>query len=242
VVITHPNPDKFNGMSVFQNLGAEVIASTRTAENMKGVHDYKKYYFVNVAKTFTDQTYPALSQVDRTFEGTYDLRLKDGEKISLRELAEPGVSTNQTIAILPGALGESQGVVVGDLIHFHAHAWLEGGIVAGNPVPTLSGWIADLKELRSLFKDQPEVTVYGGRGEVAKLNDAVQEEISYLKKADRLVSRYVRGLGTKKAELQGPSAQEHYNAIQAELEKAFPNYSLGYMIGYGVYGLVNSKL
>jgi hypothetical protein len=30
-------------------------------------------------------------------------------------------------------------------------------------------------------------------------------------------------------------------AIQAELEKDFPEYGLGYMIRYGVYTLVQSK-
>ena len=37
VVITHPSPDKFNGMSAFQKLGARVVASKRTAESLREV-------------------------------------------------------------------------------------------------------------------------------------------------------------------------------------------------------------
>ena len=38
VVVTSPNPDKFNGASVFQAEGAELVASEATAAAMPGVH------------------------------------------------------------------------------------------------------------------------------------------------------------------------------------------------------------
>ena len=237
VVITHPNPDKFNGMSVFQELGAKVIASRATANSMQGVHDYKKYYFVNIAKMFTNETYPKLSQVDVVFDQTYDIKLRNGDVIALSELANPGVSSNQTVASIPAV----NGLVVGDLVHHNAHAWLEGGIVNGKPTPTLKGWIADLNDLQASFK-AANPTVYGGRGEAVKLDQAVKAQIEYLKKADSIVTSYIAKLGAKKSELQGDKAGQHYSALQAEFEKAFPTYSLGYMIQYGVYGLVNSKL
>ena len=56
LIITHPNPDMFNGIPVFQKNGAKVIASNETAKAMAGVHAYKKYYFVNIAKMFTEDT------------------------------------------------------------------------------------------------------------------------------------------------------------------------------------------
>ncbi len=238
VVLTHPNPDKFNGMSVFQALGAKVVASNKTADAMPGVHAYKKYFFVNMAKMFTDETYPKLSQVDVTFVGDYELRLANGETISLHELEQPGVSSNQTIASIPSL----RAVVVGDLVHHNAHAWLEGGIVNGKPIPTLDGWIADLNELQALFRDEPLTLVYGGRGEAARLATAVNAQIRYLKRANSIVDAYIEKLGVKKNELQGEQAPAHYKNLQTEFEKVFPSYRLGYLIQYGVYGLVNSKL
>ena len=235
VVITHPNPDKFNGMSVFQGLGAKVIASENTAEAMPGVHAYKKYFFVNMAKMFTEESYPKLSKADVTFDKSYDLRLRNGETISLRELEHPGVSSNQTIAFIPAI----DAVIVGDLVHHKAHAWLEGGIVNGKPVPTLEGWIADLKEVQAMFKDESATVVYGGRGESALLTTAVVDQIQYLNGANTIVENYIKKLGAKKSELQGDQAQVHYKNLQVEFEKSFPDYKLGYMIQYGVYGLVN---
>jgi hypothetical protein len=106
---------------------------------------------------------------------------------------------------------------------------------------TLNGWIADLEELAKLYP--AKTTVYGGRGQSIGLKLATNEQIAYLRKADGLVGDYVKRLGTgAKVELTGANAGKHYAAIQAEFEKAFPGYGLGYMIGYGVYGLVNSKL
>lgn len=237
VVITHPNPDKFNGMSIFQEQGTKVISSRATSDSMKGVHEYKKHYFVTMTKMFTEDTYPKLSQVDVVFDQFYDLRLKNGEVIALHELSNPGVSSNQTVA----SISSINALIVGDLVHHKAHAWLEGGIVNGKPTPTLNGWIADLNELQTNFKTSNPI-VYGGRGEVAKLDQVISAQIRYLKKADTIVAQYIESLGTRKLELQGDNASKHYSALQAQFETTFPNYLLGYMIRYGAYGLVKTKL
>ena len=237
LVITHPNPDKFNGLSAFQEAGGEVIASEATAEAMPGVQDYKKAGFVG-AGMFTEETYPALGTVDETFSGSMTLDLGDGKSVELSELSEPGVSSTQTVAFIP----EMNALIVGDLVHHNMHAWLEGGIVDGQATPTLDGWIADLHELESQFAADPEPTVYGGRGEAAPLSEAVAAQIAYLETADRIVTDYVAGLGERVSELSRPEAGEHYAAIQAELVEAFPDYAFPAMIGFRVYGLVNSKL
>ncbi|MFY7941659.1 MAG: MBL fold metallo-hydrolase, partial [Burkholderiaceae bacterium] len=91
VVVTHPNPDKFNGLSVLHALGAVSIASKAAADAMQGVHDYKKYFFVNMAKMFTDDNYPRFEPIRQTFRGQTTLRLKSGETISLFELQHAGV-------------------------------------------------------------------------------------------------------------------------------------------------------
>ncbi|MBN8539067.1 MAG: MBL fold metallo-hydrolase [Deltaproteobacteria bacterium] len=236
VVVTHPNPDKFNGMSVFQEQGAKVVASRATSDSMKGVHDYKKYYFVQIAKMFTEETYPKLSQVDVVFDQSYEIKLRNGETVELSELSSSGVSSNQTVAYLSGP----NALFVGDLVHHNAHAWLEGGIVNAKPVPAIKGWIAGLNELSKRFGSK-NPKVYGGRGEAAELNVAASAQIAYLKKADSIVTKYVSALGAQKTELQTEKAGQHYLALQSVFESAFPEYTLGYMIQYGVYGLANTK-
>jgi glyoxylase-like metal-dependent hydrolase (beta-lactamase superfamily II) len=237
LVITHPNPDKFNGAPAFQGEGAAVIASAATEAALPGVHAYKKAGFVGMGM-FTEETYPQQATVNETFTGTQTLELGDGKSVELSELSEPGVSSTQTVAFIP----ELNALIVGDLVHHQLHAWLEGGIVNGQATPTIEGWIADLRELESTFAADPEPMVYGGRGESAPLSEAVADQIAYLEKADQIVTDYVAGLGDKKSELSGPEAGEHYAAIQAELEQAFPDYAFPDMISFSVYGLVNSKL
>jgi hypothetical protein len=190
-----------------------------------------------MAKMFTEDTYPKLAKVDQTFIQDFSLILKNGEKIILLELSDPGVSSNQTVAYIEGI----NALIVGDLVHHKAHAWLEGGIVSGVATPTIGGWINDLKQLQQVFKTQNPI-VYGARGESVKLNIATKKQISYLKASDKIVSSYIKKLGAKKAELKSEKAGTHYIALEKIFAKNFSDYQLSYMIQYGIYGLVNSKL
>lgn len=231
VVVTHPNPDKFNGVGVFQREGAKVVASEATAAAIPAVHAYKKYFWVNVAQAFTEQTYPAQPTVDLTFRGSYRLPLEGGAQVELTELRHSGVATTQTVAYLP----RRQALLVGDLVHHRAHAWLEGGIREGKAVPDLAAWREALEELKA-WKG---ATVYGGRGESAPVETAVAEQQRYLEAMEALVKAYAEELGSRKAELCGSEAGPHYQTLQQRAANTFPEYALPYMVGYGVYGLVN---
>ncbi len=235
VVVTHPNPDKFNGLSVLHKLGATSMASKATADAMAGVDAYKRYFWVKIAKTFTAETYPAFEAVKQTFTGKSTITLASGETITLFELKNPGVSATQSVARID-ATGD---LIVGDLVHHGAHAWLEGGIVEGKPRPDIKGWIAALDELKVLGGK----TVRGGRGEDAPVEAAATSQQAYLRAIDALVTEYISGLGAAKVELADPAkASKHYTAIQELATARFPDRKLGYLIGYGIYGLMNSKL
>lgn len=238
LVVTHPNPDKFNGAPRFQAAGAKVIASKATADALAGVHAYKKYFFVEIAKQFSEATYPAQATIDVTFDDSYQLPLAGGAQISLRRLEHAGISSTQTVAYAPAAAGGGA-LFVGDLVHHGAHAWLEGGIVDGAPHPDLASWKSSLEELRSY----PESTVvYGGRGEAAPLADAIRSQETYLDAAGATVDAYLAALGARKSELgDAAQAQAHYVAIEEELARQMPERKLAYLVRYGVYGLVNAR-
>ena len=239
LIITHPNPDKFNGATAFRKIGAEVVASEATARAIPAVHAYKKYYFVNIAKQFTDASYPVQTVVDRTFTGRYELPLLGGAKVVLSELAHAGVATTQTAAHIPAVAA----LIVGDLVHGRAHAWLEGGIRDGKAQPDLAAWKLALAELPGLEGVGPSTVVYGGRGESAALRTAVSAQTEYLSTMEDVVVRYVNGLGAKKSELADPLlAPMHYKNLAMLAAQAFPGYAFPYLIEYGVYGLVNAKL
>lgn len=235
VVITHPNPDKFNGISVFHREGVESVASVKTAAAIPGVDAYKRYFWVELAKAFTNESYPKVEPVKSTFSGELKIKLKSGETLTLFELNGAGISSNQTVV----RIDKTGDLIVGDLIHTKNHAWLEGGIVEGKPVPTLSSWKSDLKQLLRLGTGK----AIGGRGEFISVQDAVAQQIDYLDKADAIVSTYLQKLADRKSELSDPAKQDaHYTAIQAEFDNAFPGYAMPELIGYSVYGLVQQKL
>ena len=236
LVITHPNPDKFNGASEFKREGARIIASLATANAIPAVQAYKEYYFTEIAKMFAKGKYPQPTAIDQTFDHQLDLVLRGGERIHLRELSQPGVSSNQTVAFI-----ESVGALfVGDLIHFKAHAWLEGGIVAGQPHPTLSGWIADLRELESLYASTS--TVFGGRGDTADLQTSARAQANYLHSALELIDQELARMGTHANDFTGPESGALYHSLAEKFQMKFPDYALSYMIDYGAYGLVQSEL
>lgn len=226
LVITHPNPDKYNGATAFQAAGAEVVASAETAAAMPGVDAYKEAYFVG-AGMFTEETWPTLVQVDRTFEQRLEL---EGTGITLEVLEHGGVTGTQTVALLPGG-----GVVVGDLVAARTHAWLEGDVSTGAPTPDLDQWRAALDELRARVGD--DAVVYPGRGPALPAGEVLVEQGLYLEQAEALVRAELAAVEDPAAELSGPDAGARYAAITAAFEGAYPEYAHSYLVIYGVYGL-----
>ncbi|HEU0204737.1 MAG TPA: MBL fold metallo-hydrolase [Burkholderiaceae bacterium] len=238
VIVTHPNPDKFNGLAYLHTLGIESISSKTAADAMPSVHAYKKSYFVNTAKMFTDETYPRFENVKTTFSGQTQIRLKSGETLSLIELAHPGVTSTQIVV----RIDRTGDLLVGDLVHHKAHAWLEGAIVDGKPHADLAKWQAAVSELPGLAKNRPSAKVYGGRGEFVPVAQAVEAQRKYLIRANALVDDYLAQLGSRKSELTDPAkSSAHHQELAKRFAEEFPDYKLPYMIKYSVYGILGSK-
>jgi glyoxylase-like metal-dependent hydrolase (beta-lactamase superfamily II) len=238
VIVTHPNPDKFNGLAYLHKLGVHSITSRAVAAALPEVHRYKQNFWVNTMKAFTDANYPKFENVQETFEGSRTIKLASGETLTLTELKHAGIASTQIVV----RVDQSADLLVGDLVHHHAHAWLEGGLVNGKPQPALKEWIAALAELPALAAGYPNAKVYGGRGEFVPVAEAVAAEQAYLSKAGEIVDRYVVELGDKRKELNEPdSAAKHYAVLQQRFTAQFPEYRLPYMVGYSVYGLVQAR-
>ncbi len=237
VIVTHANPDKFNGLPYLHKMGVESITSKAVAADMPGVHTYKENFWVNGAKAFKAGTYPAFEPVRTTFANKLTIPLKSGETISLFELKNSGVANKQVVV----RIDKTGDLIVGDLVHNKAHLWLEGGLVDGKPRANLKEWSAAVGELNAIAGPKPDAKVYGGRGEFVKVKDAVAEEQRYLKQAQAVVVGYVGELGARKGELKDPAKQgAHYKELEQRFAKTFPDYKLPYMVGYSVYGLVDS--
>ncbi|WP_415883803.1 MBL fold metallo-hydrolase [Neptuniibacter sp. QD34_54] len=231
VVVTHPNPDKFNGLAYLHAQGINSISSQSIADAMPRVHAYKKNFWVNTMKSFTEDSYPAFENAKVTFNKTHQLKLKSGETISLFELQNSGVASKQLVA----RIDQTGDLIVGDLVHHKAHAWLEGSLINGAPQPDIKAWNAALAELPALSAGFPNAKIYGGRGEFVKVKDAVTAQTSYLTKADQLVKTFIQ---EDKGTYNNPS--DRYKSIADIFSNAFPDYNYPYMVQYSVYGLYNS--
>lgn len=240
VIVTHPNPDKFNGLAYLHKLGVHSLSSEGVATAMPSVNDYKQHFWIQTMKSFTAITYPKFENVQETFKGRQTLRLASGETLTLIELAHAGVASKQVVV----RIDQTGDLIVGDLVHHRAHAWLEGALINGRPQPVLSEWIAALDELPALANGHPEAKIYGGRGEFVSVIKAVQEQQRYLTQSEKIVDAYMHSLSTaERQQLRDETmARPHYQRLQQRFTEAFPDYRLPYMIGYSVYGLVQSRL
>jgi glyoxylase-like metal-dependent hydrolase (beta-lactamase superfamily II) len=238
VIVTHPNPDKFNGLSVFHRLGAESIASRATADRMPGVHAYKRYFWTEIARAFTPDTYPALEQPRTTFSGRMTVPLANGDSLTLFELATPGVSATQT-AVRLDSTGD---LVVGDLVANRTHAWLEGAVDGGRPVFDLAGWKAALRELPALAAGKPGARLHAGRGPALPVTDAVPAQLAYLDAADEAIRAEEQVLGGERAALADPTRQApHVRAIRERLVARFPSHSMPELLDHSLYGWLASR-
>jgi glyoxylase-like metal-dependent hydrolase (beta-lactamase superfamily II) len=238
VIVTHPNPDKFNGLPYLHTINVESIASKATSDTMPALNDYKKNFFINVAKMFTEETYPKFENVKSTFSGQQVIKLKSGETLTLFELKNSGVTNDQVVV----RIDRTGDLVVGDLLTHGTHAWLEGAIVNGKPHADLAQWQAALGELPALSTGHPKAKVYGGRGDFVPVAQAVKDETAYLAKADAIVSTYVAGVDDKASLTNPATSQTHYAAITKQFVDAYPQYKLPGMVTFSVYGLIGTKL
>jgi glyoxylase-like metal-dependent hydrolase (beta-lactamase superfamily II) len=229
LVITHPNPDKFNGAPVFQDLGATVVASAATLAALPGVHAYKEAYFTGVGM-FEAGAYPALPAVDQIFETELTLELAGTDlPLELSVLDHGGVTTTQTVA----RIGDD--VFVGDLVAEQTHAWLEGGIVDGAARPDLGAWSAALDETLALVG--PDAVVHPGRGAAAPAGVVLPAQRDYLADAEEIVRAVLAEEADPVAALSGEQAGAVYGRITEQLAAAHPGHAHAYLVTYGVYGL-----
>lgn len=238
VIVTHPNPDKFNALSVFHKLGAQSIASKATAERMPGVHAYKQYYWVQIAKSFNADTYPKLELPRTTFDKELAVPLKNGDRLTLRTLSAPGVSATQTVV----RLDSTGDLVVGDLVANRTHTWMEGAVDSGQPVFDLAGWKADLRELQPLAEGKPAARLFAGRGPALPVAEAVRAQLAYLDAADAAIAMQEKALGADRTALTDPARQApHVQAVRQHLVSAFPDYTMPDLVNYSLYGWLSSR-
>jgi glyoxylase-like metal-dependent hydrolase (beta-lactamase superfamily II) len=140
-IVLHPNPDKFNGTSVFQARGIRVVTSAQVLAKIPSVHADRKESFYDRYKP----DYPADAAKPESFGDTAQELSAGGVKVKAHVL---GAGCSEAHVVI-----EHEGhVFVGDLVGNGTHAWLEIGEV--------EQWQARLAEITAL---KPRF-VHPGRG------------------------------------------------------------------------------
>ena len=226
LVILHPTIHQFNSLGVFQNIGSNTIASAKTVAGMSDEFQFKTKYFLSgpgKSHYITPENWPSLPQVDSTFENTFSIVLKNGQKIILKELSSAGPSASHTVAYVI----EEEALFVGDLVQHQTHARMDGRIINDRECPMIESWISNLNELNKIFKRDPEITVYGSRGRQTSLPTAVYDQARYLKLAYPLIINFYNN--NRRSWLGGPIPEKYYKELQRDMEQAFPSYALSYL-------------
>jgi hypothetical protein len=224
LVVLQPGVFQFNGVSAFKEIGAGIIASRKTVEAIPNEYESKKKFFLEGAGKslgLTLSNWQSIPSIDSVFEDSYRLELKNGQTIILKDLSKAGSSANHTVAYI----AEEEALLVSDLVHYLAHAWLEGQTTNGRNTPMLQSWIDALNELNKIFKRDPDITVYASRGKLVSLPTAVYEQTRYLKAVYPIIINY---LSANRSNWQGTAIPEkYYREFQTEMEQAFPGFELG---------------
>ncbi|MDI3287027.1 MBL fold metallo-hydrolase [Polyangium sp. 15x6] len=157
-IVLHPNPDKFNGTSVFQKRGIKVVTSAQVIAQIPHVHEIR-------TRSFAERYAP-----------DYPTELPRPESFgdATQELSAGGVTVKAHV--LGAGCSEAHVVVeydghvfVGDLVGQGTHAWVEIG--------EIEAWIERLAEIAAL---KPKF-VNPGRGKTAGA-DLLEWETGYLRR------------------------------------------------------------
>jgi len=162
-VVLHPNPDKFNGTSVFQERGIRVVTAQQVLERIPAVFELRTRWF----KDRYAPDWPEAEPQPEAFGAETTVLEAAGLKLKAHVMG-PGCSDAQVVVEWEGHL------FTGDLVANGTHAWLEQGYQ--------HEWLQRLDELTRL---NPR-SVHPGRGPSAG-PELLSRQRAYLEKVIELV-------------------------------------------------------
>ncbi|MCY1078924.1 MBL fold metallo-hydrolase [Archangium lansingense] len=162
-VVLHPNPDKFNGTSVFQARGIRVVTAQQVLERIPAVFELRTRWF----KDRYAPDWPEAEPRPEAFGAETTVLEAAGLKLKAHVMG-PGCSDAQVVVEWEGHL------FTGDLVANGTHAWLELGLQ--------HEWLQRLDELARLNPRH----VHPGRGPSAG-PELLSQQRAYLEKVIELV-------------------------------------------------------
>lgn len=207
VIITHGNPDKYNGIGTFLSAfpHAVVWATPEINARIQEIDAGKRAYF---APQYEGRYVDELTLPSELITTTHRIT-RGGVDIDLIPL-DAGVSTAHLVAHLPS----SGDLFVGDLVNPEVHGWLAEGMS--------DEWAHRLDDL----EDINARTIHGGRGTSMITELALSQQRNYLKGFQGCV-----------AKVSTPTLDEATQAsITQCVIMTFPEYAMEVMVGFSIPG------
>lgn len=205
VMITHPHPDHYNGLTTLTKRYGKlpVYATQATIDGIKATTEKKREFWLPTygkdypsTTIFPDQVLPEKGNVTI-----------DGIEFVVDELGA-GEASSITVFYQP----QSQKLFVGDLSYPHMHPWLAEG--------RSNQWMGQLAYVLREYADTK--VVYPGHGKAGSLKQ-LNNQLSYINTFQTLVrDRHAsKGLTT-----------DDKNTLNSKMKTMFPGYQLDGLIGW----------
>lgn len=211
VIISHANPDKYNGLEVVRAKypDAKIWATPQIVARIKEVDEGKKAFF---GPQYGARYPQGLVLPDELISARHVLRRGDLE-VELIPMGA-GVSSAHLVSLIKSS-GE---LVVGDLLHQQTHGWLAEGF---SPQ-----WLERLDELERLGATK----LLPGRGAVSG-PELIAQQREYLKGFQACVAQ----------ELERSSAEADIARIKSCVLARFPKYQIEAMVDFSIPGELEAQ-
>lgn len=147
-IVLHPNPDKFNGTSVFQEHGVRVVTSEQVGSQIPRVFEQRTRAF---ASRFPNE-WPTSIPAPEAFGHQSTILDAGGVSISLHITGRACSDAHVVATYAPASHPDHVHAFTGDMVANGTHAWLELGL--------LEEWQATLREVTGMHATR----VHPGRG------------------------------------------------------------------------------
>ncbi len=204
-IVLHANPDKFNGTSVMQRRGIDVITSQQVVDLIPSVHTLRHgWFYERFAPDYPDQAPQPRAFGDATTEIE-----AAGLRIKLHVMG-PACSEAHVVAEF------DHHVFVGDLVANGSHSWLEIG--------KTDQWLQRLDEIAAL---EPRF-VHPGRG-ASGGPELIARERGYLERVIEIVRA-----SSPHLDANGEPPRDAIQQLTGEVLAAYPGYTFEVFLRLGV--------
>ena len=203
-IVLHPNPDKFNGTSVFQKRGIRVITSKSVAQHIPVVYQLRRKWFYERFKPEFPETEPK-PEIEGSIpdKGMTELKVA-GLNLKLHGMGK-GCSYSHLV------VEWEEHLFVGDLVTNGFHAWLEHGYV--------DEWIKRIEERQEL---EPEF-VHPGRGPGGG-DELLERQHHYLTEVKRLAKKAKNSEQFTESVLERFPGYSYSNFVKLGAENCYKSY------------------